>query len=106
MELDIKQRMAILNVVPSDGVRMKDLRIARGLQRRLSFTEDEQARFAFVEADGRLTWSEAEDIPIEIQIGARGTVIIKDALLELDKKKELTIDHVDIWELFECDEDE
>ena len=57
MELNIKERMAILNVVPSEGVRMKDLRIARGLQRRLSFTEEEQARFAFVEADGRMTWN-------------------------------------------------
>ena len=106
MELDIKQRMALLNVVPSEGVRMKDLRIARGLQRRLSFTEEEQARFKFVEADGRMKWDEDEDTPVEIQIGARGIVIIKDSVLKLDKEEKLTVDHVDIWDLFECDEED
>ena len=106
MELNIKHRLALLNVVPVEGARMKDLRVAKGLQRRLSFTEEEHARFKFVETDGRLKWDEKADVPTEIQIGARGTVIIRDALLKLDAEKKLTVDHVDIWELFECDEDE
>ena len=106
MELNVKDRLALLGVVPVEGVRMKDLRVANGMQRRLSFTEDEHARFKFQEVDGRLKWDEDEDTPTEIQIGARGTVIIRDRLLELDKDKKLTVDHVGIWELFECDNED
>ena len=106
MELTVMDRLALLSVVPTEGVRMKDLRIANGLRRRIGFTEEEHARLEFREVEGRLKWDEDEDVPTEIQIGARGTVIIKDTLLKLDEEEKLTVDHVDIWELFECDEDD
>jgi len=103
MELNIKQRLMLLNVVPVEGVRMTDLRIARELQLRLGFTEEEQARFGFVQEDTRLTWNQKADVPVDIQIGPRAHALIVDALKKLDEDKKLTLDHVDVWELFECD---
>ena len=103
MELNIKQRLMLLNVVPVDGVRMTDLRIARELQLKLSFTEEEQARFGFVQDDQRLTWNQDEDVPVDIKIGPRAHVLIQDALKKLDEDKKLTLDHIELWDLFECD---
>jgi len=103
MELNVKQRLMLLNVLPVENVRMTDLRIARELQLKLGFTEEEQARFGFVQDDTRLTWNQDADEPADIKIGPRAHVLIQDALKKLDEEKKLTLDHLDIWDLFECD---
>ena len=103
MELNIKQRLMLLQVVPVENVRMTDLRIARELQLKLGFTEEEQQRFGFAQADDRLTWNQEADVPVDIKIGPRAHVLIQDALKKLDEEQKLTLDHVDIWELFDCD---
>jgi len=106
MELNIKQRLVLLQVVPVEGVRMTDLRIARELQLKVGFTEEEQERFGFVQDDERLQWNQEADEPADIKIGPRGHVLIQDALKKMDEEEKLTLDHVDIWELFGCDDDE
>jgi len=104
MELNIKQRLMLLNVLPVENVRMTDLRIARELQLKLGFTEEEQQRFGFVQEDTRLIWNEAKDVPVDIKIGPRAHVLIQDALKKLDEEKKLTLDHIELWDLFECDD--
>ena len=104
MELNVKQRLMLLNVVPVEGVRMTDLRIARELQLKLGFSEEEQQRFGFVQDDQRLTWNQEADVPADIKIGPRAHVLIVDALKKMDEDKKLTLDHVDLWDLFECDQ--
>jgi len=104
MELNVKQRLVLLQVVPVEGVRMTDLRIARELQLKLGFTEEEQVRFGFVQEDTRLIWNEKEDVPVDIKIGPRAHVLIQDALKKLDEEKKLTLDHIELWDLFECDD--
>ena len=104
MELNVKQRLILLNVVPVENVRMTDLRIARELQLKLGFSEEEQQRFGFVQDDQRLTWNQEADVPADIKIGPRAHVLIVDALKKMDEDKKLTLDHVDLWDLFECDQ--
>jgi hypothetical protein len=106
MELDVKQRLMLLQVVPVDGVRMTDLRIARELQLKLSFTEEEQQRYGFAQQGDRMEWDTEADVPVDIKIGPRGHVLIQDALKKMDEEKTLTVDHVDLWDLFGCDEDD
>ena len=106
MLLTVKDRMTLLSVLPVDGVRMTDLRISHDLRMRLAFTEDEQEAFGFIQAGDRLTWDVTKDTGTEIDIGPRAHVLIVDALKKLDKEEKLTIDHVDIWEKFGCDEDD
>ena len=90
--------------MPVEGVRITDLRIAKELQLRLSFTEEEQARFGFEQNENRLMWNQNEDVPVDIDIGPRAHVLIVDALKKLDAEKKLTMDHLEIWDLFGCDE--
>jgi hypothetical protein len=106
MELNIKQRLMLLSVVPVEGVRMTDLRIARELQLKLGFSEEEQQRFGFVQDGERLEWNLKADVPVDIKIGPRGQVLIRDALKQMEEEKTLTVDHVDLWDLFGCDEDD
>ena len=104
MELNVGQRLALLSVVPTEGVRMTDLRIARELRFKLGFTEEEQQQFQFREENERLVWD--DDVSVDIKIGPRAHVLIQDALKKMDEEKTLTVDHVDVWELFGCDEDD
>ena len=104
MELNIKQRLMMLNVLPVEGVRITDLRIVKELQLKVGFTEEEQQQFGFVQNENRLTWNEGADVPVDIDIGPRAHVLIVDALKKLDEEKKLTVDHVELWDLFDCDE--
>jgi len=106
MELNVKERIMLLQVVPAEGVRMTDLLIAHELRLKLGFSEEDQQRFGFVqEEDGRLRWKPEADVPVDIKIGPRAHVLIVDTLKKLDADKKLTEDHIDIWELFECDKE-
>ena len=104
MELNIKQRLMLLQVLPIENARIIDLRICRDLQLKLGFTEEEQQQFGFVQNENRLTWNEGADVPVDIDIGPRAHVLIVDALKKLDEEKKLTVDHVELWDLFDCDE--
>lgn len=104
MKLGVKDRLMLLSIIPTDGVRMTDLRIARELQLKIGFTEEEQERFGFVQTGERLNWNLEADTGTEIDIGPRAQVLIIDALKKADEEKRLTLDHVDLWELFGCDD--
>ena len=106
MELNVKQRLMLLNVVPVEGVRMTDLRIAQELRLKLGFSEEDQKHFGFwYDDEKRLRWKPEADVPVDIKIGPRAQVLIVDTLKQLDEDKKLTEDHIDIWELFECDKE-
>jgi hypothetical protein len=104
MELDIKQRLLLLAVIPVEGVRMTDLRIARELQLKVGFTEEEQVQFGFVQDGDRVTWDSDADKPVDIKIGPRGHVLIQEALKKMEEEQKLTVDHIDLWDLFQCGE--
>ena len=104
MKLTVRHRLGLLGIIPIDGVRMTDLRIAREMRLKIGFTEEEHARFQITQEGERVFWNELADEPVEIEIGPRGHVLIQDALKKLDEEKKLTIEHVDLWDLFGCDE--
>jgi len=74
------------------------------LQLKLGFSEEEQQRFGFVQDDTRLKWDTKADVPVDIKIGPRAHVLIQDALKKLDEDKKLTLDHIELWDLFECED--
>ena len=73
MQLSIKERLLLLSVIPTEGVRMADLRIAHELQNAVGFTEEEAQRFGFQQDGDQLHWNPEADVSVEIPIGPRGT---------------------------------
>ena len=106
MELNIVQRLMLLPLVPEDGIGLVDLRVAEDLHRQLGFTEEELERFEFVQTTDRLNWNPEGNEPVEIRVGPRAHVIMQDVLRKMAEDKTLKRDHVQLYDLFGCGEDD
>ena len=95
MELDIKERLALLGLLPERGS-IVTLRVVQELRSALLFTEAEIAAFG-IENDGdRITWKQSP--PVEIGIGPAALGVIRDVLKQRDEKGELTLEHLPLYD--------
>ena len=103
MELNLKERLMLLNIMPKHGD-ITTIRIIQDLQRSFAPTEEEFAEFEIKQEGNHYSWGDKGNKPKEIKIGAKGLDIIRGELKRLDKAKQLTADHVDIYKKFMEDE--
>ena len=105
MELNIGERVALLNVLPPEG-NVVTLRIVRDLQGVLSFTEEELKKWKMknrMQPDGRafVTWdSDFANETKNIEIGDVAKGIIVEQLKLLESQKRLRLEMLDLYEKF------
>ena len=99
MELDVRERLILISVIPQEG-NFVTLKVIRGLQGALSFSEAEHKLYNFVESDGTVTWDDKTEQVKEVEIGEKATDIIVEALKKLDESKQLKLEHYSLYEKF------
>ena len=101
MELNVFERLNLLNILPKEGTFIT-LKIVRQLREALSFSEDEIKVLNFQQniKEGTIQWNTAADIIKDVAIGEKATDMVVDALKELDKQKKLTEQHIGLYEKF------
>lgn len=98
MELDIKQRLILLQILPQEGD-ITTLKIIRDLLDSLSFTEEEHKQYNIRVEDKQFVWDN-EGEPKDIPIGERASDVISNAFKKLNKEKKLRIEHMELYERF------
>lgn len=99
-KLSMFQRIVLMGILPEKGTFIT-LKLLRELKEALAPTEVEVAKLGIRENPmGGLTWDQRKDTPVEIEIGDICTDLIRKTLLNLDKKEELTSEHLSIYEVF------
>jgi hypothetical protein len=101
--LTIKERIALLNILPSEG-NLRTIKTVSKLREALYLSEAEVKEFEFKAEGNQFRWNAAKDTGAEIEIGDLGTEIIVDGLQDLDKSKKLTFEHMSVWDKFVTDE--
>lgn len=100
MKLNIKERIILLNIMPEEN-NFITLKIIRKLKENLSFSEKELKEFEIkINTNNSVTWNVKKEQDKEIDIGEKATDIIIEALMELDKNKKLTEQHISLYEKF------
>ena len=99
MELDVRERLILISVVPQEG-NFVTLKVIRSLQEALSFSEEEHKLYKFVESEGTVTWDDTTEQVKEVEIGEKATDIIVEALKKLDESKQLKLEHYSLYEKF------
>lgn len=96
MQLTVLERLLLLNVLPRRGS-LVDLRIMRETGEALSFSEAELQEIGYTEDGGQARWK--PDAPQkEIEIGPRALSVVLREYEALDKKEELDIEHLPLYE--------
>ena len=99
MELSVAERLAILSILPVRGDYIT-LKVLEQLRMNLAFTEKELKEFGIVEdkENRKVDWS--SDKSIDIPIGEVATGLIVKSLKELETRKELPVNLLDVYEKF------
>lgn len=97
MILTIPERIILFNLLPEKGgfstvKAVHELRIVLGL------TEEEREAIGYEEIEGGSRWDSPLDVDIPISI--EGFRVSKEVLEALDKKAELTAEHLSLYEKF------
>ena len=104
MLLTVRERLILQSVLPQEGDFLT-LRVLRKLQEDLSFTEEELAKYKFVQSEGMVTWDDKVEQGKEIEIGRKANDIIVLALSKLNEQKKLRMEHFDLYKRFVGGED-
>ena len=106
MELTVAERImlgALLGPIAADVV---TLRIVRGLQTELGFSEEESEELQFdASADGQIKWSPEAPQTKEFEFKSVASAIIAEQLKTASDSKTLTMQQLDLYEKF-CPEEE
>lgn len=102
MKLDLVERLTLLGTLPEKG-NFVTIKILRKLRESLAPTEQEIEEFGLRSTDWQVGSGQGV---AEIEISETQRGIIVDALQEADKNKQLTVQHISLWEKFCEDEKE
>ena len=97
MELSIKDRIVLLNILPKEG-NLTTIRQLRELREALSFSDDEAASLEMHEDEGRIFWN--GEVTKDVTIGARMMTLIADEFDALDKGGRFKDEMLDTYEKF------
>lgn len=99
MELTIKERIVLLNILPKEG-NVITLKLVRKFREALSFSETEIKEGKIKIGDGQINWDDSvlksKDVKVEDTIKS----LIVKSLRDLDQKEKLTEEHISLYEKF------
>lgn len=98
MELNVLERMLLLNLLPAEGS-FTNLKLLRTARENLSFTEEENKQLNFRQKGDQILWTDSVDEK-EIKIGEVVTQMIVKALQKLNKEEKLKTEHMSLYEKF------
>ena len=99
MLLNVKQRLLLLNILPSESNYI-ELKVIREQQERLSFSDEELQRLKVKREGDMYTWDESLDEPVQIEINESARGIIKLAFRQLDQQGQLKVEFLPLYEHF------
>lgn len=105
MELRVRERFALMNLLAPIESNIVTLRIVRELQERLGFSEEESASLAFQRQGPQVIWRPEADVPKEIEIGPAAKAAIVDQFRQVSERKALSLQQLELYEKFVPEED-
>ena len=99
MKLSVLERFTALQLLPKEGDYIT-LGVIRKTQEKLSFTEDEIAKYKFKQNGEQTTWDNQVEQVTDIRIGNKVISLIAEELEKLNKDKKLTPQHMTLYDKF------
>jgi len=100
VKLSVMNRLSLLGLLPEKGD-LTTIKIIREIREEISFTDKEHSVLQFKPTGGgKVVWNEIPEKEFEF-IGIREIILegIKTQLRDMEQKKELTLDHLSLYEI-------
>lgn len=92
MQLDVRERLTILTLLPQEGNFMT-LKIVRDLKGELGFSEEEYKLLEFKQTGNSVAWENSKDPLKDVEIGEIAREIIAEPLKKMDEDGKLRDEH-------------
>ena len=100
MNFTVKDRILLVGMLPPQGD-FKTIKLLHDLRIELAFSEKENEDFGIQSANGSVSWDgEAGKAVKEIEVGPTMFELIKGLIKDLDEAKQLTENHISLYEMF------
>ena len=98
--LGVLDRILLLNILPKKANIIK-LKVISNMQKDIGFSEQEIKDFELKTLDnGNIAWNKDKERKKDIELGDVARSIIRKELEALNEKEELSIEFVNLWDLF------
>lgn len=105
MNLSIKERLVLLNILPGQET-YANMLVIKNLRDEVGFSEEDHQYLGITENDGDVSWDPDKQADKEVSIGVTAYGIIKKAFKKLDSDQMVSIELMDVYERFTQDEPE
>jgi len=99
--LSIKNRIMTFGLLPETG-NIQTVKMVRELREELAFTEEENEKYNLniSPQDGSYKWNKEADEEKNVDFPGVMVEVIKGVLKDMDEKKSLTDNHIDLYDIF------
>lgn len=107
MEFNIQQRIILLGLLPRERIQgdLRTIRSLKAFRNDLIISEDEIKALNFKDkGNGRFSWDNEKDVPVEIEVNKEVYAKIVERLHELIQDKEVKEYHLEFFDRFEVDQ--
>ena len=96
MKLTLKERILIQQILPQKGNMLEMLTI-KSIVKKVEVTEEESKKFEITAKGNSIVWNaEGKDAKFEIEFSEGELKVLKDAVVEMNDKKEITLDNLEL----------
>lgn len=95
MKLNIKERMAILQMLPETGSLVEMIDVME-IVKKIRLEKEEKDNVEFKETRGAISWNASKDVGKEIEFKHEEISILKTAVKKLDEEKQVNVANLDI----------
>ena len=101
MELNVLERLIVLNLLPNEGT-FTNLKLIRVAREELSFNEEEHKALKFQQTGEQVQWNQEAGSSIlkDVNLGEVVSLMLVDALKKLNSEAKLKEEHYSLYEKF------
>lgn len=95
MNLSVKERLSILQMLPQSGSILEMVDIME-IAKKVRLTSEEKDKIEYKEKDASVTWNVAKDEGKEIEFSHEEVTILKSSVKRLDEERKVNPSNLDI----------
>ena len=96
MELTLKERIMIQQIIPQKG-NILEMMTVKSIAKKIEITEEEGKKFEITQKGNGIVWNkEGTESKFKIDFSETELKVLKDAVTDLNNKKEVTRDNLEL----------
>lgn len=95
MKLYVKERLAILQMLPENGS-LSEMVDVMEIVKKIRITQEERTKIEYKETSGSIIWNISKDEGLDVDFTFEEISVLKDAVSRMDREKKINMSILDV----------